>query len=174
MAQEFSYRVCIESESGKLLHDFPPSRSPSAAITAAYNKMHGVSGCKRKWNGDEIRRFFPVRTKVIQSELVASLGLDSVQYEALSHAALREKVHRLLHGGASGEVQGLSLSSLAEMKVMVMRKDNEGNVIKTAKTGKPSCMKVTLEKYLGGRGSKDLVLVERERDWSLELNGCGQ
>ena len=53
--------------------------------------------------------------------------------------------------------------SLNAIKVLTMNKDNQGNIVKTQKTGKPSCNKIPLAKYVEEYGSDNLVLVELSR-----------
>jgi hypothetical protein len=155
------YEVSIEKQDGKVLYDSGFHKFANGAIHAAKRQISGrfdkkFSGC----HAVTVERFFPCSRVEVQSILQKKLGVAATD----SLASLKRKIAR--SKSSHRQKQGLTLSSLAEIKVLVVRKDSDGNVIKTAKTDKPSCMKVPLEKYLDGRGSKDLVLVDRDR---LEL-----
>ena len=147
------YQVLIEKQNGKVLYDTGLVKFPSRAITMVRQRLAQSSNVKVSVASQSINRFFPWREDEVQGQLRKKLGLRA----GANLASVKKKLaaYKSIHGSAS--------DSLHAIRVLTMNLDNEGNVMKTQKTGKPSCTKIPLAKYVEEYGCGNLVLVEPSR-----------
>jgi len=141
------YRITIEDSKGAILKDFPPSSTASTALCLAHRAMYVKSRHKTFWSspggwgGRAINRFFPIHNDTVQVQLIRKLLSRQADYERLSPASVQQKVFAFIKRCSSPKANA---SLLANVSVLVMRRDKEDNIIKTQKTNNPSCTKVPL------------------------------
>ena len=160
------YRITIEDSKGAILKDFPPSSTASTALCLAHRAMYVKSRHKTFWSspggwgGRAINRFFPIHNDTVQVQLIRKLLSRQADYERLSPASVQQKVSAFIKRCSSPKANA---SLLANVSVLVMRRDKEDNIIKTQKTNNPSCTKVPLMEFALSTGCTDMVLVEHDR-----------
>ena len=100
-----------------------------------------------------MKRFFPWREGEVQAQLRKKLGLcaDANLASVKRGLAMYKPIHEF------------AFDSLNAIKVLTMNKNNQGNDVKSQKTGKPSCTKIPLAEYVEDYGTGNLVLVEPSR-----------
>ena len=160
------YRITIEDPKGVILKDFPPSSAASTALCLAHRAMYVKSRHKTfwsspdGWNSRVRKRFFPILEDTVQVQLIRKLLSRQADYERLSPASVQQKVSAFIKRCSSPKANA---SLLANVSVLVMRRDKEDNIIKTQKTNNPSCTKVPLTEFALSTGCTDMILVEHDR-----------
>ena len=124
------YQVLIETQNGKALYDTGLVKFPSRAIKMARQRL-SPNVKKSNVSAPDIERFFPWKRDEVQGKLRKKLGLRA-------GASLASIKKRLAAYKPTHEFASHSLNTIKVLyQVLTMNKDNQGNVVKTQKTGKP-------------------------------------